>query len=163
MKFARGSRLTAAICLLALSAAAVACVPPPTQAPTPVATPMPTRAIPTPTSDTAVIHGILLDVTTKAPLVDHPVYLAEIIATGGEGGMMVASMEPTTAPRAYTDSSGTFVFMGIAPKAYALATVTPSGHVLFVRPETRVEITATARPSETVNLGTVLLDSKFGN
>lgn len=147
-------RLLVLAALLAVGIAGVACDVASPEAPTA----NPTPVIPTPFPEKAVVYGTLLDYATKKPFPDHVVYLGQIIATGGEGGMMVASLEPTTAPRASSDNSGVFFFTGITPGMYALATVTPSGHVLFVRPDGGGEITVTTTANATVDLGTVYFD-----
>jgi len=148
------TQLLALAVLLAVGMGGAACNVPSLEPPTVI----PTAVIPTPFPEKAVVYGTLLDYSTKKPFPDHIVYLGQIIATGGEGGMMVASLEPTTAPRASSDGSGTFFFTGIAPGMYALATVTPSGHVLFVRPDGGGEITVTTTANATVDLGTVYFD-----
>lgn len=147
-------QLLALAVLVAVAMVGGACNAPSPEAPTA----NPTPVIPTPTLEKAVVYGRLLDYTSKNPFPDQVVYLGQIIATGGEGGMMVASLEPTTAPRASSDNSGVFFFTGIAPGMYALATVTPSGHVLFVRPDGGGEITVTTTANATVDLGTVYFD-----
>jgi hypothetical protein len=139
--------------LLAVGIAGAACTVSSPAAPIAI----PTPAIPTPTADKAVVFGTVFDYTTKKPFSDVVVYLGPIIATGGEGGMMVASLEATTAPRATSDASGTFFFTGIASGMFALATVTPSGHVFLVRPNGG-EITLTTKANVTVDLGTVYFD-----
>jgi len=152
-------RLSVYLVLLAAVFAWAGCAratpqPTPSPAPSPIpATPTPTL-LPrehTPQPDRGIVQGTLS--MQGQPAAGQVLYLAEVIRQEGEG-MGVAALDAATAPRAESDASGYFVFLGVSPARYALGILSPIGPVL-IRQANGQEILLQAEGGQIRDLGEI--------
>lgn len=143
--------LTVLVLLIALVSCDSSGVP--SVVPQPVATPISL----TPAPGTGIVKGVILNYQTKEPLSESVVYLGEIIKSTTSDDEM-ASLEPVSAPRAYSDEHGNFAFVNLLPKEYVVAASTPRGQVFLIDPNTQNEIRVTVIAGQVKDIGTVYLD-----
>jgi hypothetical protein len=115
---------------------------------TPVVTPAPGKGI---------VLGELWEYDRHVPNADGVLYLSDVL-TSTQGGVAIASLDAASAPRAYADKQGVFVFNDVQPNEYVLATVTPRGYIFLVDPDTSKQIRLGVKAGEVINLGRVYVD-----
>jgi hypothetical protein len=152
-------RLSVCLVLLAAALAWASCAratPQPT--PSPLPSPIPSTPTPTllpreytPQPDRGIVQGTLS--LLGKPAAGQVLYLAEVIRQEGEA-MGVAALDAATAPRAESDASGYFVFLGVSPARYALGILGPGGPLL-VRQATGQEVLLQVEAGQINDLGEI--------
>ncbi len=116
--------------------------------------------IPTPSADMAIITGVLLQQLENAPepATQRLLGLGNIIPSS-TGEPVVASFNPGSSPRTFTDSTGRFVFVDVPPGQYALIFDRITDSFLLNDPKTGGDFLFFAEADQTLDLGELLYDS----
>ena len=111
--------------------------------------------IPTPSSDSATVTGILLRVSSSSastPATTVLLALARVVEDSN-GNPTVVSFSQLSAPRALTDNSGRFVFVDVPPGHYALIYDRISDAFLLNDPTTGGDYLFVTEAGQILNLG----------
>jgi hypothetical protein len=109
----------------------------------------------TPSSDSAIIGGVLLEKSTGKPPVEGTLYLAEIaIMTNGKP---VAQIDRKNDPYAFTAPNGEFVFQDVKPGKYGLVYYTPELNFLLDDPKGSGSLIIDVAAGQVIDVGTIEL------
>ena len=85
---------------------------------------IPVIEIPTPSTDSGVIYGMIYSLTNEDPITFTKIYLATKIPVD-PGDEYMVSIQENSSPHAQSNSNGEFVITDIEPGEYILVLVTP--------------------------------------
>lgn len=89
---------------------------------------------------------------TGEPVSEVDLYLTTLIRTAG-GKEILAALDVTSDPRAFSDQEGVFLFTEISPETYGLAIVCPTGSFLLGETGTGGDLLITAEAGAVIDLG----------
>ena len=112
--------------------------------------------IPTPTDDTGVVTGQLLNKEDQKPLV-NALYLADIIPAEQEGFAPIISLSENSSSLAKQDIDGRFYFEGITPGSYALALWGPLSSIIITESDSETYLVFEVQAGKTVDLGIIYI------
>jgi len=118
----------------------------------PLSTPASPLGLPQPPAGLGTVGGTLVLELDSTPIDEATVYLGAVDRIEGEPAM--ARLNTQTAPQAFTDAAGRFVFTDVPPGHYALIYETPFDSYLARYPDGE-DIVFEVKRDEIVDLGTI--------
>lgn len=111
------------------------------------------KTIPTPSTNKAVITGVLLEGTEELePASSAILYLADIV-NSTDGRKAAASFDRASSPNTQTDAHGRFVFSEVDPGEYSLVLDRVYNSFLLHDPDGEGDLLFTAEAGEILDLG----------
>lgn len=118
-------------------------------------------SIPTPTSETGVVTGVIL-LAGNPPLPAKAIVALGDILLGSTGDRLLASYDRLTDPYMLVDANGRFFFADILPGEYALIYDRIADSLLLRDPATGEDLIITVEAGQTVDLGEMIFSDLPG-
>ena len=110
--------------------------------------------IPAPSNDTAIVHGILVSLSSgNEPYIAPTLYLGSIITT--DTGVFLGSISVNEDPEGLQASNGQFLFTDVPPGNYGLFIWTPVNAFIIKDEKTGEPVVLEVTAGETIDLGTI--------